>query len=200
MKFLLQDPVRVRPLDLSADILSMLVSGAAKALILPSSVLGQMVAGDLWWVREGIIVDTQTRRDRLRFRYAGQPGRFVVNWPAALAAPSAGPRPRESMPLVCSRASLVVGGIRVMRLTQDVTPESAFDLGLGLNGGGWGLPIYPAPFVPQPTPAEAVLTMFEWQHGGSVPKWSGSVLQVDVRCIARNARDLVPGLGSGGAR
>lgn len=189
------------PVYLPGDVVKRLPSGRVRTLILPVRFFGKLRRADMLWVGEPVVIETrQPRPGFVLVRYFGMTRGVPVPWPRALARPFAGPRLASAMPVELSRFTLRVISAETKWLCA-VTNAEATESGAEAVEGGWcPRGADPECFVPYKRGWEAVAHDFGRAHGSADASEGSDVVVVRFEAIARNVCDVVPGMGSGGAR
>jgi hypothetical protein len=199
---ILPEPQRVLPVILHPEIHRMVMASRVRIVHLHGRSYGQLSEGDMLYVREGLTLPKkQPGGDMLRVVYGNDGAEALVRWPRAIAAPSVAHVPPAGMPMQVSRLTLVVTEVARMRI-QQIDPDEAIAAGVKWeHTGGYSNPLGMA------APVDSAVEAFGrlWDAANSYDLrvgWAANpeVTQCRVRAIARNVCDLVPGLGTGGAR
>lgn len=195
------EPIRTAPVALHPEILRRVVALRIR-LIFVDPAQCRVGEGDALWVQEAFSPSRhQGGGDWLRLRYQMDGAERQVFWPKAKVRPAPGELTRaERMPMPASRYTLHVRAAERIRL-QQLTEHQAIDAGVNLAGlNGFEDPLSGGVWL---SAHEAFARMWDRALGGESlgPMcWTCNpeVLALTVRATARNIRELMPGVGSGG--
>lgn len=198
------EPDRVMPVNVQPELVPRIISGRVRVLHVLDDRALRIGVGDALWVREGVTISApRVAGDDLLVRYLGDPVPRPHPWPGSHARPEKGWLPAERMPLQLSRLTLLVLRVTRIRL-QQIDESDILAAGVELAHGGFGNPLQlGASTSAYRTAHEAFGHFWDCLLGqGAIGRhaWTCNpeVTQIRFRALARNARRLVPGLGSGG--
>jgi len=199
------EPQRVLPVTLHGALVPRIIAGRVRLIHLTGARARNLSPGDMLWLREPLkIPKRQPGGDHLAVTYFGETFPVHLRWPRALARPSPGTLPAEAMPVHCSRLTLVASRVTPMRL-QQITDDEAIMAGveLALAPVAFCNPLVEGQCFEYP--AEAFGHLWDCALGAAAlgpDCWTANpeVVAVEFRARSRNIAQLVPGLGSGGAR
>ncbi|PZX03045.1 hypothetical protein [Celeribacter halophilus] len=176
---------RTMAVDIPATITPHLKSGSVRALALPLRPYSNLKQGDAMWAREGINVDRKQRvKNQLRLSYVGEDLFLSIPWIPSVAKPSPGFRPPSAMPVQCSRFTLIVKSVEVMRLSQ-ISEEDALISGVFIDPDGGYTPAGFPFMVGCETANGALRVLYETQNALGVGE-NPEVAFVRFSAIMRN--------------
>jgi hypothetical protein len=196
-------PQRVMPVALHPEILRRILSNRIRVVLLTEPRAARLVPGDMLWLREPLTIPArQPEGDFLDVVHGGDGQLRRLRWPRVLARPGERHLPAEAMPMHASRVTLIVSRAQRIRL-QQIGTDAAVAAGVTVEPEGYGNPLAVDQYFG--SAVEAFGHLWDCALGGRAIgplAWTCNpeVTQLDIKAVMRNVADLVPGLGSGGAR